>query len=204
MQIIKMFYFFFRILIITLLVISCGSKIKQNKGQVFYLAHNIWYETYKVRPSSSSKRYMTIAAINYKTGRIISVGSSVKDITVFDKKIEFFIPSLEIMMTVKINDAFDPSLNGNLLFERTITQESFENLTEKFTISEINAIKSGIVVNGMTKEAVIVSFGYPPEHQTPDMNLDNWYYWRNKWGKLVVEFDANGKVKKDVIPPQNR
>ena len=66
-----MYYFFFRILIIILLVTACGSKIKQNKGQVFYPAHNIWFETYKVRPSSSSKRYMTIAVINYKTGRII-------------------------------------------------------------------------------------------------------------------------------------
>jgi hypothetical protein len=108
------------------------------------------------------------------------------------------------MMTLKINETFDPSLNGNLLFESTITEKSFENLTEKFTTSEINAIRSGIVVRGMTRKAVIVSFGYPPEHQTPDMNSDNWYYWRNKWGKLVVEFDANGKVKKDVIPLRNR
>ena len=53
---------------------ACGSKIKQNKGQVFYLAHKIWYETYKVRHSSSLNRYMTIAAINYKTGRIIPAG----------------------------------------------------------------------------------------------------------------------------------
>lgn len=203
MQIFKKFYFLFRIIIICLLVITCGSKIKQNKDQKYYLAHNLWYETNKVRPSGFSLRYMTIAAINYKTGRIISAGNIVKDITVYDNKIDFFIPSIEIMMTLKINKTFDPDLNGQKLFKRTITEQPFEKLIEDFTTLEIEAIKSGILVSGMTKKAVIVSFGYPPEHQTSDMNLDVWYYWRNKWGKLVVEFDDNDKVKNDVIPPSN-
>ena len=34
------------------------------------------------------------------------------------------------------------------------------------TDTEIEGIKKGIVLNGMSKEAVLVCYGYPPEHRT--------------------------------------
>ena len=81
-------------LIVITIVSSCGTTIKQSKGQTFYLAHTIWYENEKKLSITSSPYYsMTIAAINYKTGRIVPAGKEVKNITVFGGKIKFLIPS---------------------------------------------------------------------------------------------------------------
>jgi len=48
----------------------------------------------------------------------------------------------------------------------------------KFTAAEQAAIKAGKVEVGMTKEAVLVSRGYPPAHATPSLQQDEWKYWK--------------------------
>ncbi len=47
----------------------------------------------------------------------------------------------------------------------------------------------------MSKEAVIVCYGYPPEVATPSTNLDGWQYWRHRFKSFTIEFDDDGKVK---------
>ena len=54
-------------------------------------------------------------------------------------------------------------------------------------------IRSGTVLSGMSKRAVTLAIGYPPEHATPSLDSDVWTYWKNRFGKMTVSF-ANGKV----------
>jgi len=86
-------------------------------------------------------------------------------------------------------------------------QESFEQYLNKvlvpedpkarfatFSPSVQAAIQESRVEKGMTREQVIMSIGYPPTHQTPDLNATQWRYWYNRWVTYIVEFDANGFV----------
>ena len=64
--------------------------------------------------------------------------------------------------------------------------------------SEIDqeGIKKGEALAGMSKEGVKTALGYPAVHQTPSLKNNSWMYWRNRWNTKVIEFDADGKVKK--------
>ena len=66
-------------------------------------------------------------------------------------------------------------------------------------LSEIDqeGIKDGVVKKGMTKEGVVYAVGYPPTHKTPTLDSDQWIYWKNRFGKMRVQF-TDGKVSRVI------
>ncbi len=52
---------------------------------------------------------------------------------------------------------------------------------------------AGTVNIGMSKDAVIKALGYPPEHKTPNLEGNEWRYWKNRYGTMLVSF-TDGKV----------
>jgi hypothetical protein len=46
----------------------------------------------------------------------------------------------------------------------------------------------------MSKEAVIISVGIPPDHKTPDLKSNRWIYWKNRFKNKAVCFDPAGKT----------
>lgn len=58
-----------------------------------------------------------------------------------------------------------------------------------------DAIKSGRIARGMTKEQVIVSLGYPPAHATSSLDASDWTYMYNRWGRYIVRFNDAGRVR---------
>jgi hypothetical protein len=75
-----------------------------------------------------------------------------------------------------------------------ISMKSFEELTAGMSQQEITAIKEGIIVDGMSKNAVLVAYGYPPEHRTGSLYSDRWIYWRNKFVTFSICFDKNDRT----------
>jgi len=51
------------------------------------------------------------------------------------------------------------------------------------------AIRQGRVEEGMTREQVIMSLGYPPTHRTPSLDAPEWIYWLTHFGTYRVQFD---------------
>lgn len=51
-----------------------------------------------------------------------------------------------------------------------------------------DGIAAGRAAPGMSKEAVILAMGYPPDHANPNLESDLWTFWRNKFIKMVVHF----------------
>lgn len=69
------------------------------------------------------------------------------------------------------------------------------------------AIKEGRVEQGMTKDQVIVSLGYPPTHRTPSLDAWEWTYWYNQWVTYRVQFGQDGKVSQIIgtqVPSRNQ
>ena len=61
------------------------------------------------------------------------------------------------------------------------------------SLSEVDrkGVQAGSVLPGMTKRAVILALGYPPEHATPSLDSDVWTFWKNRFGKMQVHFTGN-------------
>jgi len=56
-------------------------------------------------------------------------------------------------------------------------------------------IRAGKVLKGMSKQAVILAVGYPPEHRTPKLEANSWRYWDDTFDTIEVVF-KNGVVVK--------
>ncbi len=67
---------------------------------------------------------------------------------------------------------------------------------DALTQGEREAVRLGVVIAGMRKEAVVLAIGYPPRRDTPTLDRPMWTYWRSREHSFFVEFDASGVVLK--------
>jgi len=152
-------------------------------SEALYTAHNIWFE----KPES-------IHAINYKRGSRIPAGTEVEILGMDAQKIRFTSPDWEGYVFVLLLDKYQADLNIRQLRERTFVPADLTAQTVGMTEHEIGCIDAGIVEFGMSREAVLISQGYPPRHRTPNLKMRQWFYWSNRFRSFTVEFDKNGKV----------
>lgn len=66
-----------------------------------------------------------------------------------------------------------------------------------FSQAERENILEGKVDKGMGRKAVLAAIGYPPQHETPSLEGNDWTYWSNRWNRFIVHF-KNDKVEKIV------
>ncbi|MCK4789744.1 MAG: thermonuclease family protein, partial [Desulfobacteraceae bacterium] len=165
---------------------ECGNEQGVNRA---YLAHNVWVR-YKDRQSS----------INYKDGKLLTAGTEVIDIRLIDSL------SGEIVFTVKetceeirLNFVYPKHREKTIIdwYKQLFTNKTFEQITTGLNKKELEAIKTGRLVKGISKNAVLIAYGYPPEDRTPDHNVNNfWVYWPNNNFIQVIGFDENGYLSK--------
>jgi hypothetical protein len=55
-------------------------------------------------------------------------------------------------------------------------------------------IKTGTVKVGMTKQGVMIAWGYPPRPATLSLSDERWTYWKGRFDRVVVVFDEDSKV----------
>jgi hypothetical protein len=173
---------------------SKTSKTESVSEPQLYTAYNIW------RVSSHLMR-----CINYKHGNdIIPAGTMVKNVEVVRKKEDYHPKRRYHIRFTTVEDNRDYKIDFTKNWHPGKTAEdyknpmtspkNFEELTEGMSENEIGAIKNATVVNGMSKRAVLVSYGYPPEHRTSSLNSNVWVYWKNKFGTINICFDKDEKT----------
>jgi hypothetical protein len=178
------------ITIVTLLALLAAAGLansEADKEPTLYTAYNIW-------------RASKMKCINFKQGvDIIPAGTEVRDVKI--KKQEPFPPFLVFTTvgdgrTYKIGftQRWHPKKSIKDYRQMMFTTQNFEALTEGLSDIEIDAIKKGVLVNGMSKRAVLVCYGPPPEHYTPDQDAKTWYYWANRKDKIAIKFDRHHKT----------
>ncbi|MFO7760468.1 MAG: hypothetical protein ACQES8_06500 [Thermodesulfobacteriota bacterium] len=155
-------------------------------GTQKYLAHNIWIEKEK------------IWSTGYQVGRLIPAGTKVKDIK-FGKKSGYptvAFTGVEDNQTyyAYFNPDHHPGISAQDYMDRLLTSQSFEEITQGLTSKEKKAIETGDVVPGMSKDAVLVSWGYPPETGTGSLDFDVWKFWKNRFDTIEVRFNDEDKV----------
>lgn len=166
------------------LLLVSGFATAAAAAERLYTAYNVWYE-------SPQKLYST----NYSTGALLPAGSEVTGVVRGSKKLEFVDAKTNVKFTVEFVAKHNPGVTIEQFTDRFLTPKDFAQLTAGLSDDEIKAIKTGQVQVGMSKKAVLVARGYPPEIATPSIELDAWKYWYNRFKSYLVEF-SNGKVSR--------
>jgi len=171
-----------------------GAKLSPAVEKAF----NSHQEMYTKRNMFISKygRFGTriIQTTNYGNGQVIPVNSKVKLKDVNSKQVSFIYDgSVIILQNI-------PKYSGTTIDQMVKRYFSPKKVDlSKFTKLEMEAIKSptsaGRVVVGMSKEAVLVSRGYPPTHATISPKSNTWKYWESKFDTRLVEFKDNKVVR---------
>jgi len=176
---------------LSFLMSGCGAakltpevaKTFQEKA-VMYTQTNMHYNVYK-------SAYI-IDTTNYQIGTLIPVNSEVIMQEVNAKQLTFLYKGQTITLR---NIAKYSGLNISDVTSKYFSTKKV-NLS-KFSKAEQKAIGSASLVKGMSKDAVLLSLGTPPQHRTPDLKADTWTYWRNRWTTFIVSF-KDGKVVPDT------
>ncbi len=166
--------------------VSPEQQAAVDKKQTMIVQRNMWWG--HGRWPGMKVVYTT----NYKMGPMIPVNAKVTFEAINKNQVSF-------------------RYNGNLIILRNMPKHSNTNMSQmldryfgtqkvdlsKFTKMEQDNIKKGNVAVGMSKAAVLVARGYPPSHNTPSLDADDWQYWKSQAGyvsdTIVVHF-KNGKV----------
>jgi len=165
-------------------ILAFAAANAASAADKLYTAYNIWFE-------QPTKVYST----NYQKGALLSAGSEVTEVSKSSKKVEFTEPKLGMKFSVEFVGKHHPGVTGEQWADRFLTTKNFAALSAGLTPAEIKAVKAGQIQAGMSKRAVILAAGYPPEVGTASTKLDTWKYWRHRFGSYSVQF-SNGKVAK--------
>jgi len=181
------------LLIIVLSAVHCYAKDKAMPEQRQYTAYNIW-----------KWKSFNMKCINYKGGRsFIPAGTEVSEPKVINycinptdctKIIRFKTATNNKIYKIFYTKKYHPGKTIKDYKKNMFTTKNFEELTAWLTKYEKNAIKTGVIQNGMSKEAVLICYGPPPEHATPNLNSNVWLYWKNKKRTEKILFNTKNRT----------
>lgn len=182
----------FAVILSGIILFSAVSLAVAAKGKL-YTAYNLWYEFDK------SGNIKPITGINYQRGIIIPAGTEVKNVVVGEGRrgaavIDFQVAKDGKKYSIHYQSRYHPGVDIETFKKRLFTSQSRSVLTRGFTKTELKGVKSGKVTAGMRKKAVIVAYGYPPEHKTESTKSNVWIYWRNRFVTTKVVFNDKGVV----------
>ena len=171
-----------RLAIAAILVLASGLGNIASAADRLFTAYNVWFE-------QPTKMYST----NYQKGNMLPAGSEVKEVNRSSKKVEFVDVKTNMKFSVEFFAKHHPGVKPEQWIDRFLTSRDFSALTRGLTGDEIKAVRAGQVKVGMSRKAVLVSVGYPPEIATPNTDLDVWKFWRDRFRNYEVKF-TGGKV----------
>lgn len=160
------------------------KKADNPVGEEYYTAANIRYE----HPD-------TILSTNFHKGAMIPVGTKVIIDYCRGIKIKFSETETGASYTY-IHAKKHSRIKLKQLFARYFTKENPKGpggAFSQFTAEEKENIEDGTIDLGMSKNATLMAYGYPPTHKTASTANDIWTYWRARAGRILVIF-RDGKI----------
>ncbi|HBC89203.1 MAG TPA: hypothetical protein DCZ94_19865 [Lentisphaeria bacterium] len=155
-------------------------------GEKLYTAHNMWADGNN-----------EITHLNYRQGRLLPFGTEVDIIEAYNNEI--------LIKDIRTNEQFKLKAMKKTLvlrpvehFRRLFTKKTPEKLVEGINPEVLGKIRQGVIEKGMTRNEVILSYGYPPPHRNPDINESSWIYFENETDTDRVIFNKKG-ILIDII-----
>lgn len=184
------------LLLMLFILIPVFAYADSSPDQKSYTAYNIWRG-----PSSNMK------CINYKMSNdFIPAGTEVINPRVkvewdygYDEidseRIQFKIASSGETVTIGFVSKWHPRKTINDCKEKMFTNKNFDEMTKNKKDFEKKAIEEGVLVEGMSRKAVIMSYGYPPEHATSSLKEDTWTYLLTKHKRKKICFEDDKTIR---------
>ena len=173
---------FFLLLVTTFSALLWGSSVcvaaDSADGGALYTTVNLWYEKpQKIFPL-------------FHKGTMIKVGTKVTVTNTSSKVLEFEKGGVQF----RIYSSKYYNMSGDEMAKQIFSSSNLMakgGKFSKFNDKEQKAIKGGRLVVGMSRDAAIMAYGYPPTHVNPDINAERWELWQNRWNRLIVNFKDN-------------
>ncbi len=169
---------------------SKSATGEQPAPSQLFTAYNIW-----IVSSHNMK------CINYKHGNnFLPAGTPVQKVKIGEEErprqeyISFETLGDKKIFQIYYTPSWHPGKTIDDFKKIMFTTKTFQEMTTDLSKREIDAIKAGQIVDGMTAKAVLIAYGCPPEHRTPSLDRKIWVYWSNKFTSFNVCFDDDQKT----------
>jgi hypothetical protein len=160
--------------------------------RIYYTRVNFWHEF---------RRHLST---NYQRGVFVPINSRAKLSPIMRREVprrrrseiaELTIRLLDSKTTIRImNVRRHSKLLLNDIVYRMFSPEPVD--LSAFDEETRSLIKSGTLREGMTRYQVLLTRGYPPEHQTPSLESDTWIYWSSRFSSHALVF-SDGRLTSD-------
>ncbi len=179
-----------RLLAVGIVVFAATSLLPAAnvESAAYYTKVNIWYED----PAK-------ILSTNYHRGAIIPYGSKVNILSKSGEKIKFTIENQAGVTFVLTNARKYSLMTLDELFAQYFSEKDPKSENMGFSGREKENIENGTLAEGMSKEAVIAAYGYPPRHKTPALTSNLWTYWDARSIRRLVTFKNNKLTKHEEM-----
>ena len=147
------------------------------------------YTLVNLHPDESRRK---LSAANYQGSGLIPLCTKVEFTYWSEDSMQFEVVSTGREYTYDYHDDAVVLLDDHLAlyFGDTCDPDLVEGLSEV----DRKGVDEGRVVLGMTKEAAVLSIGYPILRETPSMLMKDWQYRKSPGENFVIVFDENEKV----------
>jgi len=142
------------------------------------------YTTRNMHYSMTRRSAKIVDTTNYQVGILIPVNSEVTMEDINKRQLIFNYKGQEIILR---NNAKYTGVGIAEIAKQYFSKRK-TNLSQ-FSKAERKAIRTAQVIKGMNKKAVLLSLGTPPAHVTPSLEMDQWKYWRTRWGTFFINFE---------------
>lgn len=154
--------------------VTCATAADE---QIYFVQHSFY--------ADRGKHITT----NYHMGTVIPVNTKAKIMDLGRKKMTIELPDLG-NTEIKIENVEKHTKKSMAEIKDRMLGKTPVDLT-KFSQEAQEAIKNGQIRLGMTKEEVLLAYGYPPAHATPSTDSNQWTYWKNRFNRVVLDFQGN-------------
>ncbi|MFZ2657384.1 MAG: hypothetical protein WAX69_20780 [Victivallales bacterium] len=162
--------------------LDVNSILKLKPGDKIYTAHNMWFD-------DSNQ----IFQIHYHKGKILPFGSEVNIIEAHQFEITFKDVAGGETYKLSVLKKFAMFKTEGYM-KRLFTTKSPEKLVEGIAPAVLENIRKGAVGKGMSKNEVLLCYGYPSPHRTPSISEDSWIYFKSPSETVRVLFSRKGQV----------
>lgn len=177
---------------------SSVQKEGADPEPIYYTAYNIWkWPSYHMKCINyKGSRKMIPAGTQVIEPKIVKSEDSFGD---YVKVIRFKTVNNNKIFKIFFTKKYHPGKTIHDYLDYMFTTKKFEELTAGLSDNEISAIKSGAIFDGMSKEAVLICYGPPPEHATHSLDSRIWTYWKNKKNIEKIAFNSNNRTGSENI-----
>jgi len=145
----------------------------------FFTSSNIWYENPQAIPVPSVLK-----------GKIIPFGTEISFISADQEGLKF----KDVETGAVYSMEFDQKLmmmSMEDFIKKTFSTKSSDDISKDLRPSTYEKLKRGVVEEGMTRDMVLLAYGYPSPARTAALSADTWIYWDSTLKSRYVVFKGD-------------